>query len=465
MVDSYHDAGIEVRLDVVYNHSCEGDERGPTLSMRGIDNQSYYRLRADSQRFYVNDTGCGNTLNLDQPRVRRLIIDSLVYWVTVMGVDGFRFDLATVLGRSSEGFSDRSPFFDEVRREPALAHCKFIAEPWDIGPGGYQLGQFPKPWLEWKDKYRDSVRRFWRGDGGELPELARRLHGSADVFEDKGRPPCASVNYVTSHDGFTLRDLVSFSERHNLANGEDNRDGHGENFSANNGVEGPTDDGEINRLRAQQQRNFLATLAISPGVPMLQAGDERGRSGQGNNNAYCQDNPLNWIDWEEGGSSQKQLLKFSRQVFSLRSKLPLLGADVYRHGDRESRDGCMLWFAEDGQPMNDDQWHDDRRHCLAYVLRHRDPKAGAGELLVLLNGGDADCLFVLPPSEAGVQSKWLRTLDTALDVDDVEAAWPEGTPEAHLGLSKEDKISPAIASKAVSESHLKARSLQLFLPA
>lgn len=459
MVDTYHEAGIEVLLDVVYNHSCEGDEQGPTLSMRGIDNQSYYRLREDSHRFYVNDTGCGNTLNLDHPQVRRLIIDSLVYWVTVMGVDGFRFDLATVLGRSSKGFSAESAFFDEVRREPALARCKLIAEPWDIGPGGYQLGEFPKPWLEWNDQYRDSVRRFWRGDEGELPELARRLHGSADIFERKGRPPSTSVNYVASHDGFTLRDMVSFSERHNLANGENNRDGHGENFSANNGVEGPTDDVEINQLRDQQQRNFLAMLAISPGVPMLQAGDELGRSAQGNNNAYCQDTPLNWINWEQTPVAEIPLLNFARAVFSLRLQIPLLRPDAYRHTDCGSTSGCMLWFCEDGQRMTDEQWHDDTRHCLAYILRQSDPETGVQELLVLLNGGEDDRRFTLPQSQASERGVWHQVLNTANSSDTADAvAWDTKKAMEHRNL-------PPIVFKAVSETQLKAKSLQLFLPA
>jgi glycogen operon protein len=435
LVDAYHAVGIEVLLDVVYNHSCESDELGPTLSLRGIDNRSYYRLQADNPRFYVNDTGCGNTLDLDHPRVRQLVVDSLVYWTEVMGVDGFRFDLAPVLGRSAEGFSSESAFFSALQKEPALARSKLIAEPWDIGPGGYQLGGFPHPWSEWNDRYRDSLRRFWRGDRGELPELARRIQGSADIFEATGRPPSASINYVSSHDGFTLHDLVSYEQRHNDANGEHNRDGHGENFSANYGHEGSTQDPQIRALRQRQQRNFLALLALSQGVPMLQAGDELGRSTRGNNNAYCQDNALNWLDWEQGLSQGAELLEFTRRLLAMRRALPLLRADGYRHDDPHSPGGAVLWFGEDGEPASEARWHDEEQRSLAFVLR-RDDDEGIDELLVLINAAAQDLHFRLPPAASG---GWQLALDTAI-------------------------AGAAVGGSAVLECVLLARSLQVFLP-
>jgi glycogen operon protein len=436
LVDRYHAVGIEVLLDVVYNHSCESDELGPTLSMRGIDNQSYYRLVHDDPRFYINDTGCGNTLKLDHPQVRRLVIDSLIYWAETMGVDGFRFDLATVLGRSAEGFQSEGAFFEAVRAEPALAQCKLIAEPWDIGPGGYQLGGFPAPWSEWNDRYRDSLRRFWRGDRSELPELARRLQGSADLFEATGRPASASINYVCSHDGFTLRDLVSYAQRHNEANGEHNRDGHGENFSANHGQEGVSDDPAVNALRRQQQRNLLALLMLSQGVPMLQAGDELGRTTRGNNNAYCQDNALNWLNWDQGLAEGGELLAFPRRLLELRRSLPLLRADDFRHGDPDAPGGCILWFAEDGQPMHEGHWHDEERRALGFVLRRRQEDR-VDELLVLINAGAGALCFELPGCWSGA---WQLALDTAC-------------PGALAGTAA-----------ATAQSNLAAHSLQLFLP-
>ncbi|MEO0998233.1 MAG: glycogen debranching protein GlgX, partial [Pseudomonadota bacterium] len=297
MIDTLHDAGIEVLLDVVFNHTAEGDHRGPTLSFRGIDNAAYYRLTPDDASHYINDTGTGNTMNVDHPAVRRLIVDSLRYWAKDMGVDGFRFDLATVLGRGTDGFRRDHTLFAAIDAEPALAGVKLIAEPWDVGPGGYQLGNFPERWGEWNDNYRDTVRRYWRGDPGLAAPLAQRLHGSADLFADAGKPPQASVNFVTSHDGFTLNDLVSYRERHNQANGEDNRDGHAENYSDNHGVEGPSDDPNVTAIRRRQRLNMLATLLLSHGTPMLLAGDEFGNTQHGNNNAYAQDNETGWVDW------------------------------------------------------------------------------------------------------------------------------------------------------------------------
>ena len=296
MVAHLHDAGLEVILDVVYNHTAEGNELGPTLSFRGIDNASYYRLLPDNRRFYINDTGTGNTLNLSHPRVLQMVTDSLRYWATEMHVDGFRFDLATILGREAHGFDEGNGFLDSCRQDPILSDLKLIAEPWDCGPGGYQVGGFPPGWAEWNDRFRDMVRAFWKGDAAPA-ELAQRLCASAAKFHRRGRKPWASVNFVTAHDGFTLADLVSYNHKHNEANGEDNRDGHSHNYSWNCGVEGATDDAEISALRERQKRNILATLILSQGSPMILAGDEFGRTQHGNNNAYCQDNEVSWVDW------------------------------------------------------------------------------------------------------------------------------------------------------------------------
>ncbi|MGH7041603.1 MAG: glycogen debranching protein GlgX, partial [Acetobacteraceae bacterium] len=298
MVARLHDAGLEVILDVVYNHTAEGNERGPTLSFRGIDNASYYRLTAGDPRHYVNDTGTGNTFNMDHPRVLQMVTDSLRYWVSEMHIDGFRFDLGTILGREAHGFDVSSGFLDACTQDPVLSQVKLIAEPWDIGPGGYQVGGFPPGWAEWNDKFRDTVREFWKGDSGKLSDLATRLAASADAFHRRGRKPWASVNFVTAHDGFTLQDLVSYNEKHNEANGEDNRDGTDNNSSWNHGVEGPTEDAAILDLRDRQKRNLLATLLMAQGTPMLLAGDEFGRTQQGNNNAYCQDNEISWVNWD-----------------------------------------------------------------------------------------------------------------------------------------------------------------------
>ena len=297
MVDAIHDAGFEVILDVVYNHTAEGNHLGPTISFRGIDNAVYYRLMPDDLSQYVNDSGCGNTINIDHPQVRHLVLDSLRYWVTDVGVDGFRFDLAPILGRTAAGYDREHVFFLELEQDPALAGIKLIAEPWDVGPGGYQLGHFPRRWAEWNDRYRDTVRQFWRADQGKLGELAHFILGSAERFELSGRGPWASVSYVASHDGFTVADIVSYEHRHNTANGEDNQDGHAHNFSRNYGVEGPTDDPDVNALRRRQRLNMLATVLFSQGTPMLLAGDELGNSQAGNNNAYAQDNETGWLDW------------------------------------------------------------------------------------------------------------------------------------------------------------------------
>ncbi|HKW82351.1 MAG TPA: glycogen debranching protein GlgX, partial [Burkholderiaceae bacterium] len=317
MVRALHEAGIEVLLDVVYNHTAEGNELGPTLAFRGIDNAAYYRLAPDAPRHYQDFTGCGNTLNMQHPRVLQLLMDSLRYWVTEMHVDGFRFDLASALARELHAVDRLSAFFDALGQDPVLSRVKLIAEPWDLGSGGYQVGNFPVGWAEWNDKYRDTMRAYWKGEGGVIGEFAQRLTGSSDLYNRSSRRPYASINFVAAHDGFTLADLVSYNDKHNEANGEDNRDGHNHNLSWNCGAEGPTDDPAVRALRSRQQRNLIATLLLSQGVPMLLAGDEAGRTQHGNNNAYCQDNPISWFDWSLG-QEQQALLAFTRRLLALR---------------------------------------------------------------------------------------------------------------------------------------------------
>lgn len=406
MVRRFHDAGLEVILDVVYNHSCEGGAAGPTLSLRGIDNASYYRLERDNLAHYVNDTGCGNTLASDHPAVRRLVLDSLRYWSGTMGVDGFRFDLASTLGRRAEGFDPHAALLAQVTADPQLAHCKMIAEPWDVGPGGYQLGAFPTAWGEWNDRYRDSVRRFWRGDRGELPELARRLSGSADVFETPGRTARASLNFVTSHDGFTLRDLVSYAQRHNHANQENNRDGHGESYSSNGGEEGETNDPSLLALRARQQRNLMATLLLSQGVPMLTAGDEFGKTQRGNNNAYCQDNEISWLDWEQGNDELRQ---FTAGLLRLRAREPLLRADRFRHEMADESGQSLRWIMPDGAAASKMFWHDSESACVGCLLTQDGTDGGTSySLLLVLNSGEALVDFTLPATV----HPWHKLVDT-----------------------------------------------------
>ncbi len=409
MVRRLHEANIEVILDVVYNHTAEGGQSGPTLSFRGIDNLSYYRLSDDEKSVYINDSGCGNSLNLNHPQVLQMVIDSLRHWVIDMHVDGFRFDLAVSLGREAQGFNSNSAFFKAIHADAVLSQVKLIAEPWDIGPGGYQLGAFPPGWAEWNDRFRDCVRRFWRGDSGVVPELARSLHGSSDLFEHNGRRPSASINFITSHDGFTLTDLVSYNERHNEANGENNRDGHGANYSDNYGVEGPSDDPEINRLRQRQRRNLLATLFLSQGTPMVLAGDELGRSQQGNNNAYCQDNDKTWLDWSVL-QNEAEMLDFLRHMIRLRIDYPLLHRDRFVHGEEQFKPSGFTdiqWLRADGQPMNDADWHDRRHNFLAMLLAAedvpaRDPRfIGEKEaaLIIVFNADSSSVELMLPKSE------------------------------------------------------------------
>jgi glycogen operon protein len=409
MVKQMHQSGIEVILDVVYNHTAEGDQTGPTLSFRGIDNASYYRLQADDKRFYINDTGCGNTLNINHPRVLQMVIDSLRYWIEEMHVDGFRFDLAVTLAREEHGFEPHGAFFSAIGHDSVLSQVKLIAEPWDIGPGGYQLGNFPNEWAEWNDRYRDSLRRFWRGDPGQLADVARSLHGSSDLFEHNGRRSSASVNLITSHDGFTLTDLVSYNKRHNEANAEDNRDGHKANFGYNYGIEGPTDDATICELRERQRRNLLATLFLSQGTPMLLAGDELNRSQQGNNNAYCQDNPITWLDWSVS-EQESEFLDFVRRLIKLRYDHPLLRRDCFVHGKGKfSPTGFsdIEWLQVDGKAMSEADWHDPQRHFLAMLLAGKVSPAGADSLeqeaistlIIVLNAYSNPVSFTLPQTE------------------------------------------------------------------
>lgn len=396
VIDQLHLAGFEVILDVVYNHSAESDELGPTLSLRGIDNSLYYRLAKD-KRLYVNDTGCGNTLNLDHPRVVQLIMDSLRYWHQVQGVDGFRFDLASVLARRANGFDAAHPLLQAIAQDPQLQTALLIAEPWDIGPGGYQLGAFPRGWLEWNDRYRDTVRRFWRGDAGVVPEFAKRVHGSADIFEASGRRPIESLNFITSHDGFTLRDWVSYEERHNLANGEQNRDGHHENYSCNWGVEGETRDLVISATRDALQRAMLMTLFLSQGTPMLLAGDERSRTQQGNNNAYCQDNEINWIDWSDSNDTpaKASLGDFVAQLTEIRRTEPLLGCPDYIHNPESDEERATLWYNSLGEPLISNQWEQPDLCHLGYLLRGRADEA---TLYIIFNRAAQAQDFVLPKS-------------------------------------------------------------------
>ncbi|BBK36524.1 glycogen operon protein GlgX homolog [Allostella sp. ATCC 35155] len=394
-----HAAGIEVILDVVYNHTAEGSELGPTFSFRGLDNASYYRLQHDSLRHTINDTGTGNTLNLAHPRVLQMVMDSLRHWVQSYHIDGFRFDLGVTLGREEHGFDPGSGFFDALRQDPALTGVKLISEPWDIGPGGYQLGRHPVGFAEWNDRFRDGVRRFWRGDEGQRPEIAARLAGSGDIFDQRGRRPWASINYIASHDGFTLTDIVSYAERHNEANGEDNRDGHGENCSANWGAEGPTDDPEIEAVRARVRRALLATAMLAHGTPMLLAGDELGRTQGGNNNAYCQDNETSWIDWAAAAEPQNAALTtFVARLVALRHEHPLLRCRHFLHAREEPMPGVhdIAWFDEWGQAMTEQAWNDPEARTL--VLRRAGRREdGRVELLTLaLNPSGEDRIFRLP---------------------------------------------------------------------
>lgn len=416
MVSTLHEQGIEVILDVVYNHTAESDAFGPTLSFRGLDNSNYYRSPKDDAGEYINDTGCGNTVKCEHPQVLKLILDSLRYWAGEMGVDGFRFDLASILGRNRHGFQTESAFFQAIAQDPLLSETKLIAEPWDIGPGGYQLGAYPSEWSEWNDKYRDVARRFWRGDKGLLPEFARRIHGSSELFEHNGRGPRASLNFLTSHDGFTLADTVSYRKRHNEANNENNADGHHENYSENYGVEGNTDNKDILALRQRQHRNMLATLVLSQGTPMLLAGDELGRSQQGNNNAYCQDNEINWINWSKLSDSGKPLLAFTKRVIALRQQWQRFFSDTYIHNLEEASAPYQkaLWLSPSGQEMQEKDWHSEEQNAFGFLLKDVD-KQNEKNVLILFNANTESLRFILPQENSAEKShaeSWQCLLDT-----------------------------------------------------
>ena len=427
-VDALHRAGIEVILDVVYNHTAEGDQRGPTLSFRGLDNAVYYNLQASQGRYYANDTGCGNTLAVSHPYVLRMVLDSLRYWVSVMGIDGFRFDLATTLAREPNGYDLHGGFLDALRQDPVLSRCKLIAEPWDIGPGGYQLGSFPADWGEWNDKFRDTVRRFWRGDAHGAQDLAGSFLGTAAVFDHSGRKPFCSVNFVAAHDGFTLADVTRYNDKHNEANGEGNADGHGHNISDNCGVEGDTDDPIIRARRAQRARNLLATVFLSQGTPMLQAGDEVGRTQRGNNNSYCQDNEISWIDW---AGADADLLAFTQRLIALRRAHPVLRQGRYLHGHKR-QDGTpdVVWSSLEGGPLN---WRDASLDgfCLHIRGGAGSPATTTGNALIVVNGG-ADAQASLPAP--GADLAWERVLDTAMP-DAKSGIATSGTPHHIAGQS------------------------------
>jgi isoamylase len=419
MVKTLHREGIEVILDVVYNHTAEGNHLGPTLCFRGIDNAAYYRLVGDSPRYCMDYTGTGNTLNMTHPSVLRLIMDSLRYWVLEMHVDGFRFDLASTLARELHEVDRLGAFFDIIHQDPVISQAKLIAEPWDGGEGGYQVGNFPVLWAEWNGKYRDNVRRYWKGDSEQLGELAYRLTGNSDLYEVGNRRPYASINFVTAHDGFTLRDLVSYNDKHNEANGEDNNDGADDNQSWNGGEEGPTENSDILALRARQQRNFLATLMLSQGVPMLLAGDELGRTQNGNNNTYCQDNELSWINWDLD-PSQQDLLEFTRFVVQLFKEHPALRRRHFFYGRRirgsDIKD--ITWFNPDGKEMTDDEWLNPEARCLGLrlagdLINDTDERGNPivdDTLLILVNAHHEAIAFVLPTPNT--EHRWECLLDT-----------------------------------------------------
>jgi glycogen operon protein len=415
MVARLHDAGLEVILDVVYNHTAEGNERGPTLSFRGIDNASYYRLLPDQRRYYINDTGTGNTLNLSHSSVLQMVTDSLRYWVTEMHVDGFRFDLGTILARQHDGFDVSHGFLLSCQQDPVLSQVKLIAEPWDIGPGGYQVGGFPPGWAEWNDKFRDTVRSFWKGDEGKLAEMATRLAASADAYNRRGRKPWSSVNFITAHDGFTLHDLVSYNDKHNEANGENNQDGHSENLSWNHGAEGETDEPDIKALRCRQMRNLLATLLLAQGTPMLLAGDEFGRTQHGNNNAYAQDNEISWVDWNIGESGA-ELIDFVRRVIALRQTFPILRRSRFLTGEHNAELDAkdVRWLTPAATDI--EQWQDPNARCFGMLMDGRAQATGIkrpsldATVLLVLNAHHDVVNFRLPEVVGG--QAWRCLLDT-----------------------------------------------------
>ena len=420
MVRALHREGIEVILDVVYNHTGEGNHLGPTLCFRGIDNTSYYRLVADDRRYYMDYTGCGNTLDMTHPRILQLIMDSLRYWVMEMHVDGFRFDLASTLARELHDVDRLGAFFDIIQQDPVISQVKLIAEPWDLGPGGYQVGNFPVLWAEWNAAYRDTVRHFWKGDAGQVGALAFRLTGSSDLYARNGRLPYASINFITAHDGFTLHDLVSYNDKHNDANGEESRDGHNENLSWNCGAEGETDNPAIVALRERQKRNFLATLLLSQGVPMLLAGDEFGRSQRGNNNAYCQDNEMSWINWKLD-RPRRQLWEFTKLLIRIFHQHPVLRRSHFFQGRkiRGSEVKDLAWFRPDGKEMTDEDWANPEMRCFGLRLAgdaieevdERGNRVVDDTLLILLNAHHETIPFVLPAHRRKLH--WWVVIDTS----------------------------------------------------
>ncbi|MFN0150664.1 MAG: glycogen debranching protein GlgX [bacterium] len=429
MVCALHAAGIEVILDVVYNHTAEGNHLGPTLSLRGVDNASAYRLKPEARRFYEDFSGCGNTIDVRCDATLDIIVDSLRYWAVEMRVDGFRFDLATALARDPHDFSAHAPFFERIRNDAVLSRVKLIAEPWDVGPNGYHVGGFPAPWREWNGKYRDCIRRFWRGDPGQIPELASRLTGSSDIFQPSGRPPHSSVNFVTCHDGFTLRDLVSYNAKHNEANGEQNRDGESHNNSWNCGAEGPTDDPAIATLRRRQARNLMATLVLSQGVPMLLAGDEMARTQRGNNNAYCQDNEISWVDWDHTTDAHA-MLAFTRRILAIRAERRALRKPAFFAGGvtggGDPKD--ITWLAPNGAEMDAAAWRSHDARCLG--IRYTHSAAGGVEtLLLLMNASDSAVEFQFPQPER--DEAWVRLVDTSVEaLDTAPHVDEESLPQA-----------------------------------
>jgi isoamylase len=435
MVRALHEADIEVILDVVYNHTAEGNHLGPTLSMRGIDNAAYYRLVEDDKRYYMDYTGTGNSLNVGHPHTLQLIMDSLRYWVTEMHVDGFRFDLASTLAREFYDVDRLAAFFELVQQDPTVSQVKLIAEPWDVGPGGYQVGNFPPQWTEWNGKYRDTVRDYWRGESATLDELAYRLTGSADLYENTARRPVASINFVTAHDGFTLRDLVSYNEKHNEANKEGNRDGESHNRSWNCGVEGSSDDPAVNALRARQQRNFITTLLLSQGVPMISHGDELGRTQNGNNNVYCQDNELSWIDW---ANADTELMEFTRSVSALRAGHPVFrrrrffsGRPVRQRGVSGMPD--IAWFAPDGSEMSDEDWETGFAKSVGVYLNGqgipdldvRGQRVTDDSFVLWFNAHHEPIEFTLPPADFG--KSWIPVIYTGTGIEEEPAPITAGT--------------------------------------
>ncbi len=424
MVKALHAAGIEVILDVVYNHTAEGNHLGPTLSFKGIDNPTYYRLGHDEPRFYFDYTGTGNSLNVRHPQTLQLIMDSLRYWVLEMHVDGFRFDLASTLARSLHEVDQLSSFFTIIHQDPVLSRVKLIAEPWDVGEGGYQVGNFPVRWAEWNGRYRDAIRSFWKGQGAGMGELGYRLTGSSDLYQNDGRAPYSSINFVTAHDGFTLADLVSFNDKHNEANGEENRDGADDNASWNCGAEGPTDDASIESLRRRQLRNLMATLLLSQGTPMISGGDEIGRTQGGNNNAYCQDSEISWHDWALD-DERKAMLAFTKKLIAVRLAHPGLHRAKFFKGRKifgsNMRD--LMWFNFDGRAMNDGDWTNQWAKSLAMFLAGRGTETVGvdgepivdDDLILLINGNHEPLDFTMPKLDGPAGGAWELLVDTAND--------------------------------------------------